>query len=81
MLPEGGDARGSFFLYIEDGSATIDEEGSEFPDMNSVRDEAVRLSGEILRDMGERFWPEAKWALTVTDEDGRKVLGLRFTAD
>ena len=49
--------------------------------MGQVRSEAVRLTGEILRDMGGRFWRHPEWTLTVTDETGAEVLGLRVSAN
>ena len=41
----------------------------------------VHLTGEILRDMGGRFWWLPEWRLTVTDETGAEVLGLRVSAN
>ncbi|HZW48058.1 MAG TPA: hypothetical protein VFF61_11060 [Microvirga sp.] len=70
-----------YFFHVHDGSEQPDREGSELVDMGQVRSEAVRLTGEILRDMGGRFWRHPEWRLTVTDESGAAVLGLRVTAN
>ena len=59
----------------------LDTEGTELAGMGQVRSEAVRLTGEILRDMGGRFWRHPEWTLTVTDETGAEVLGLRVSAN
>jgi uncharacterized protein DUF6894 len=68
------------FFHVHDGSERPDMEGSEFAEIGQVRSEAVRLTGEILRDMDHRFWDRPEWTLTVTDETGAKVLGLRVLA-
>ena len=69
-----------YFFHIHDGSAGPDTEGTDLAGMGQVRFEAVRLTGEILRDMGGRFWRHPEWRLTVTDETGAEVLGLRVSA-
>jgi hypothetical protein len=48
--------------------------------MDQVRSEAVRLSGEVLRDMEGRFWRRPEWRLTVTNESGADVLSLQVSA-
>ena len=70
-----------YFFHIYDGSEQPDREGSELVDMCQVRSEAVCLTGEILRDMGGRFWRHPEWRLTITDETGAAVLGLRVSAN
>ena len=64
-----------YFFHVDGGSEQPDTEGTELG-MGQVRSEAVRLTGEILRDMGGRFWDHAAWTLTVTDETGADVLSL-----
>ena len=70
-----------YFFHIHDGSERPDTEGTKLAGMGQVRSEAVRLTGEILRDMDDRFWRHPKWTLTVTDETGAEVLGLRVSAN
>lgn len=70
-----------YFFNIVDGTDHPDHQGIELADLAECQREAVRLSGEVLRDMGQKFWNESEWTLTVTDETGAKVLGLRFSAD
>ena len=55
------------FFHVHDSSERPDTEGTDLADMDQVRSEAVRLTGEILRDMGGRFWRHPEWTLTVTD--------------
>jgi hypothetical protein len=70
-----------YFFHVHDGSEQPDREGSDLADMGQVHSEAVRLTGEVLRDMDEHFWGHPEWTLTVTDETGAEVLGLRVSAN
>ena len=70
-----------YFFHVEDGFSTKDAEGTELPDIYAAQDEAIRLSGELLREMGRKFWNGTEWSLTVTDETGGALFRLRFSAD
>jgi hypothetical protein len=70
-----------FFFHVQDGSETLDDVGTELPGLAEARAEAVRTSGEMLRDLGEQFWNSAEWRMWVTDETGRSVCALRFSAE
>lgn len=70
-----------YFFHIEDGHSFRDEEGTVLPDIYTAQGEAVRLSGEVLRDLGAKFWDGTEWRLTVTDEGGAVLFVLRFSAD
>ena len=70
-----------YFFNIVDGTDQPDHDGTELANLAECQQEAVRLSGEVLRDMGQKFWNETEWTLTVIDETGAKVLGLKFSAD
>ena len=70
-----------FFFHVRDGKDLPDTEGSELPDLNAVRTEALKASGEMLRDSkgGAEFWSGDDWTMNVTDEAGQPVLTLRFS--
>ena len=70
-----------YFFHIEDGSSSRDEDGTELPDIYTAQAEAVRLSGEVLRDMGAKFWDGTEWRLIVTDKSDSVFFMLRFSAD
>lgn len=70
-----------YFFDVEDGHSTIDAEGTELPDVYAAQAEAIRFSGEVLRDMGARFWNDTEWRLKVRDESGRFLFVLRFSAE
>ena len=67
------------FFHVDDGSEQPDGKGTDLADMDQVRSEAVRLSGEVLRDMEGRFWRRPEWRLTVTNESGADVLSLQVS--
>ena len=69
-----------YHFNVEDGQKYPDDEGSEFPDLESVRNEAVRRSGVLLRDHSESFWSGQGWRLVVTDSVGMIMFTLHFLA-
>jgi hypothetical protein len=70
-----------YHFNVEDGAFHGDAEGSILSDLTSAREEAVRLSGEILRDAAREFWRKERWKLTVTDDRGSTLFSLRFLAE
>ena len=70
-----------YFFHVTDGHSERDTEGTELPDIYTAQDQAIRTSGELLRDMGGEFWNGTEWKLEVTDEQGRILLTLRFSAE
>ena len=70
-----------YFFDIKDGHSAPDLIGTELPDIYTAQAEAVRGSGEMLRDIGPRFWDGPEWAMVVKDEVGRHLFTLRFSAE
>ena len=70
-----------FFFHVRDGKDLPDTEGTELPNLAAVRTEALKASGEMLRDSKGRaeFWSGDDWTMNVTDETGQPVLTLRFS--
>ena len=46
-----------------------------------ARAQAVRTAGEMLRDVGGRFWNSGEWRMWVVDENGDIICALKFSAD
>jgi hypothetical protein len=70
-----------YFFHVFDDSPVRDEEGSDLASIYVAQAEAIRMSGEILRDMGARFWDGTEWRLEVTDDLGLVLFVLRFSAE
>ena len=69
-----------YFFNVYDGYSSLDQDGTELPDIYTAQNEAIRLSGEILREEGGKFWNGTEWKLEVTDLSGVVLFVLRFSA-
>lgn len=70
-----------YFYHVYDGYSSLDTDGTELPDIYTAQAQAIRTSGEILRDMGARFWDGTAWRMEVADERGQILFVLRFSAE
>ena len=70
-----------YFFHIYDGYSAPDQDGTELPDIYTAQAEAIRLSGEVLREMGAKFWNGTDWKLEVADERGLVLFVLRLSAE
>lgn len=70
-----------YFFHVYDGFSTRDNEGTELLDIFEAQEEAIRLSGALLSELGAKFWDGTDWHLEVTDEAGRVLFILRFSAE
>ena len=69
-----------YFFHVHDGSSTKDNEGTELLDIFEAQEEAIRLSGALLSELGGKFWDGTEWSMEVTDEAGQVLFVLRFSA-
>ncbi len=70
-----------YFFHVDDGVSLRDDVGTELRDIYTAQAEAIRTSGEILREMGAKFWNGTDWSLEVTDDSGKALFVLRFSAE
>ena len=70
-----------YFFHIIDGHDVRDELGTELPSIYVAQAEAICLCGEVLRDMGARFWNGTEWRLEVEDEQAQVLFVLHFSAE
>lgn len=70
-----------FYFHVQDGRSAPDDEGAEFPDSEAARDEAIRTSGEMLRDCRFNDLDGREWRMTVADDAGRELFTLRVLAE
>jgi hypothetical protein len=73
-----------YYFNIKDGKAFPDEEGTLLADLDAAKAEAVKLSGEVLRDWeAGQLWSGHPWELLVTEgpnTTGRLFFSLNFSA-
>jgi hypothetical protein len=74
-----------YYFHVKDGSTILDEDGAEFSSVESVKNNAIKASGEMLRSLnhGVNFWSGEPWKLWVTDgpdDTGKTILELQFIA-
>lgn len=70
-----------YFFNVIDGTSIIDKDGTVLPSIYVAQAEAIRFAGEVLRDMGGRFWNGTEWRLEVSDEGGQVLFVLHFSAE
>jgi hypothetical protein len=67
-----------FHFHVHDGVSSLDVEGSELPDWQTARTEAIRLAGEILKDDAHRIGLGEDWRIEVTDHTGLILFQMMF---
>jgi hypothetical protein len=70
-----------YFFHVIDGVEMLDTEGTVLASVDEARTEAIVVSGQMLKDLGGRFWGNGQWQVRVEDEAGNKVCALTFSAD
>jgi len=69
-----------YYFDIVDGQDLPDVDGSDHADLAAARVESIRYSGEVLREMPERFWNAEEWTMTVSDARRVPLFTLKFLA-
>ena len=69
-----------YFFNVHDGVSITDTVGSEHPDIESARSEAVETIAERLKGTMLMKTDVSAWLMNVVDESGFTVMILSFTA-
>ena len=67
-----------FHFNIHDGVSLIDTEGTELPDWQAARLEAIRRAGEVLQNDAQRVAIGEDWRIEVTDHTGLILFQMAF---
>ncbi len=70
-----------YFFDVLHHGAQPDLEGHEFADIRAARMAAVRLSGEMIKEIDGKFWDAPTWQLEVTGQDRKLLFTLTFSAE
>ena len=67
-----------YFFVIRHGDQTFDHnDGLEFPDIGAVQLEAIKSTGEILRDLDNPIEAGSEWRMEVADDARKPLFSLR----
>lgn len=66
-----------YFFHTHD---YVDDEGIVLENPSEARSAALRYAGHRIVECDQTFWKTAEFHLTVTDEGGETLFGLRLSA-
>lgn len=67
-----------FHFNICDGICTLDSEGTELPDWQAARLEAIRRAADVLSREADRIALGEDWRIEVTDHTGLVLFQMSF---
>lgn len=66
----------NYFFHVFDDYASTDKEGIWCEGPGEAMQEAIRLAGEILQEVGARFPDGSPWRMEVHDDAGSLIFTL-----
>ena len=70
-----------FFVFRNGDDVSHHSDGIEFPDFAAVQVEAIKSTGEMLRDLGQPIELGSEWRMEVADEKSKPLFVLRVIAE
>jgi hypothetical protein len=70
-----------FFVVRHGDQASDHSDAIEFPDIGAVQLEAIKSTGEILRDLDYPLEAGSEWRMDVIDEARKPLFSLRVIAE
>ena len=71
-----------YFFVVRHGDRTSDRsDGLEFADIGAVQLEAIKSTGEILRDSDQPIEAGSEWRMEVADEARKPLFSLRVITE
>jgi hypothetical protein len=72
----------TYFFVVRHGAETsYNSDGIEFPDRGAVQLEAIRSTGDILRDLNDPVEAGSEWRMEVLDDARKPLFSLRVIAE
>jgi len=69
------------FVVRRDGRISDHSDGIDLPDLDAVLVEAIKSTGELLRDLKGPIEWGSEWRMEVADEAHKPILSLRVIAE
>jgi hypothetical protein len=71
-----------YFFLVRHGDQTSDQDDAiEFPDIGAVQLEAIKSTGEMLRELNSLIEAGSEWRMEVADEAHKPLFSLRVIAE
>ena len=70
-----------FFFHVVDGQFVPDTVGIECSTQAQVKTQAIRIAGEMIKDLGSELWDTSRLDLFVCDAQNNTLLKLSFCAE
>lgn len=70
-----------FYFHVRAGRERLDEEGTELPDLQAARREALRFVGDMLTSEPDDFTLSGMWSLDVADFTGATLYRIRLLGE
>jgi hypothetical protein len=70
-----------FFVVRQRGRILDHSDGIDLPDIDAVQVEAIKSTGELLRDLNSPIEWGSEWRMEVADEAQKPILSLRVIAE
>ena len=68
-----------FYFHTENGKSFTDDVGTELPDLDAARSEALKVIGQVAADNPADFWAHQTLKLFVADHSGMILVTLELT--
>jgi hypothetical protein len=68
-----------YFFNVAYADSEPDTEGFVFDDIYAAQKAAVRMSGEMIKEIDGRFWDAPKWGLEIRDHQHTLMVTLMFS--
>jgi hypothetical protein len=71
-----------FYFHFANGQTILDDIGTDLPDLEAVRKEAIGTTRELMFDAASHFWAGEPYRLWVTDQPnaaGKTILSLQLS--
>ena len=70
-----------YYFHVENGVTIMDSTGTELASDADALNEAVKTSGEMMKDQGSGLWSGTEWSMLVMNSARSIVYRIRVAVD